>query len=150
VGLVWAGASREHDPAARATDQLRSLDPALLAPLLAVPGIEPVSLQLGAATPPGVLDVLGTARDFLDTAAVVEALDLVVSVDTAVAHLAGALGKPVLLLDRYDNCWRWLHGREDTPWYPTMRIVRQSRAGDWPPVIARAAEIVAGRASGCP
>lgn len=150
VGLVWAGASREHDPAARATDRLRSLDPALLAPLLAMPGIAPVSLQLGAAAPPGVLDVLGAARNFLDTAAVVEALDLVVSVDTAVAHLAGALGKPVLLLDRYDNCWRWLHGREDTPWYPTMRIVRQSRAGDWLPVIARAAEIVAGRASGCP
>ena len=84
------------------------------------------------------------------TAAIVEALDLVVSVDTAVAHLAGALGKPVLLLDRYDNCWRWLHGREDTPWYPTMRILRQERAGDWPPVIARAAAIVANLASGSP
>ena len=150
VGLVWAGAAREHDPAARETDRLRSFDPALLAPLLAVPGITPVSLQLGAAAPPGVLDVLGAVRDFLDTAAIVEALDLVVSVDTAVAHLAGALGKPVLLLDRYDNCWRWFHGCCDTPWYPTMRIVRQERAGDWPPVIARAAAIVAGLASGSP
>ena len=146
VGLVWAGAAREHDPAARATDRLRSLNPALFAPLLAVPGTVPVSLQLGVPPPPGALDAMRGMRDFLDTAALVEALDLVVSVDTAVAHLAGALGKTVLLLDRYDNCWRWLHRREDTPWYPTMRILRQERAGDWPPVIARAVETVSGLA----
>jgi len=142
VGLVWAGAAREHDPAARTTDRLRSLDRASFAPLLAVPGTVPVSLQLGVPPQPGTIDAMREMHDFLDTAALVEALDLVVSVDTAVAHLAGALGKTVLLLDRYDNCWRWLHRREDTPWYPTMRLLRQERAGDWRPVVARAAEIV--------
>ncbi len=148
VGLVWAGAARKSDPAAVATDRLRSLDPALLAPLLAVPGTVPVSLQWGSPAPPGVLQVMDGVRDFMDTAAIVEALDLVVSVDTAVAHLAGALGRTVLLLDRYDNCWRWLYRREDTPWYPTVRLLRQSRAGDWPPVVASAAEIVAALAGG--
>ncbi len=150
IGLVWAGAARKSDPAALATDRLRSFDPALLAPLLAVPGTVPVSLQWDAPAPPGALQVMDGVRDFMDTAAIIEALDLVVSVDTAVAHLAGALGKTVLLLDRYDNCWRWLHRREDTPWYSTMRLLRQSRAGDWPPVIASAAEIVAALASGLP
>lgn len=58
-------------------------------------------------------------------------LDVVVTVDTSVVHLAGALGKPVLLMDRYDNCWRWLHGREDTPWYPTLRIIRQTTPRQW-------------------
>ena len=150
VGLVWAGAARRRDPAALATDRLRSFDPALLAPLLAVPGTIPVSLQWGTPAPPGALPVMDGVRDFMDTAAIIEALDLVVSVDTAVAHLAGALGKTVLLLDRYDNCWRWLYRREETPWYPTMRLLRQSRGGDWPPVVASAAEIVAALASGFP
>ena len=67
-------------------------------------------------------------RDFADTAAIVANLDLVISVDTSVVHLAGAMGKPVFLLDRYDNCWRWLSGREDSPWYPSLRIFRQQRA----------------------
>ena len=150
VGLAWAGAARKSDPAAVATDRLRSLDPALLAPLLAVPGAVPVSLQWGTPAPPGALQVMDGVRDFMDTAAIIEALDLVISVDTAVAHLAGALGKTVLLLDRYDNCWRWLYRREDTPWYPTMRLLRQSRAGDWPPVVASAAEIVGALAGGVP
>ena len=66
-------------------------------------------------------------RDFADTAAIVANLDLVISVDTSVLHLAGAMGKPVFLLDRYDNCWRWLSGREDSPWYPSLRIFRQQR-----------------------
>jgi len=68
----------------------------------------------------------------------------VVSVDTSVAHLAGAMGKPVLLLDRYDSCWRWLAGREDSPWYPTLRILRQQRMGDWAPVVQRAGALLAG------
>ena len=82
--------------------------------------------------------------DFADTAAIVAGLDLVVSVDTAVAHLAGAMGRRVLLLDRYDNCWRWLSGREDSPWYPgVLRILRQGSPGDWRGVLARAAAAVA-------
>jgi hypothetical protein len=70
-------------------------------------------------------------HDFADTAALIEALDLVISVDTAPAHLAGALGKPVWLLNRFDTCWRWMLRRDDSPWYPTMRLFRQQRPGDW-------------------
>ena len=75
--------------------------------------------------------------DFADTAAIIANLDLVISVDTAVAHLAGALGRPVWLLSRFDGCWRWLHGRDDSPWYPTMRLYRQERPLDWTGVVAR-------------
>jgi ADP-heptose:LPS heptosyltransferase len=83
--------------------------------------------------PPGidVEDPMHDVRDFADTVAIVAGLDLVISVDTAVAHLAGAMGKPVFLLDRYDNCWRWLSGRTDTPWYPAMTIFRQEQPNDW-------------------
>jgi hypothetical protein len=74
-------------------------------------------------------------NDFADTAALVEALDLVISVDTSVVHLTGALGKPVWVLNRYDQCWRWLFDRIDSPWYPTARLFRQQSPGDWPSVI---------------
>jgi len=77
--------------------------------------------------------------NFDDTAAIVAQLDLVISVDTAVAHLAGALGKPVWLLNRLDSDWRWMREREDSPWYPTMRIFRQARRGEWDGVILDAA-----------
>ncbi len=79
-------------------------------------------------------------EDFADTAAVVANLDLVVSVDTSVVHLAGALGKPVFLLDRYDNCWRWLSVRPDSPWYPGLTIFRQDRPGDWSGPLRRVAD----------
>ena len=84
-------------------------------------------------------DPMGSVEDFADTAAIIANLDLVVSVDTAVVHLAGAMGKPVFLLDRYDNCWRWLSGRVDSPWYPAMTIFRQEKLGDWSAPMARAA-----------
>ena len=77
-------------------------------------------------------------HDFADTAALIDSLDLVISVDTAVAHLAGALGKPVWLLNRFDTDWRWLQNRDDSPWYPTLRQFRQPTPGDWPSVIGRA------------
>jgi Tfp pilus assembly protein PilF len=145
VGLVWAGEPRAYDPAALALDRRRSVSFPTLAPLLAVSGATFVSLQTGkaAAQAGGAIhDPMGGARDFADTAAIIANLDLVVSVDTAVAHLAGAMGKPVFLLDRYDNCWRWLTGRTDSPWYPTLRIFRQARMGDWGPAIDRVAEAV--------
>jgi len=69
-------------------------------------------------------------NDFSDTAALIENLDLVITVDTSTAHLAGALGKPVWLMNRFDTCWRWFLGREDTPWYPTFRIFRQPKPDD--------------------
>ncbi len=73
--------------------------------------------------------------DFADTAALIANLDLVISVDTAVAHLAAALGKPVWMLNRFDPCWRWLAGRRDSPWYPTLRIYSQPRPDDWETVV---------------
>jgi ADP-heptose:LPS heptosyltransferase len=74
--------------------------------------------------------------DFADTGALVSTLDLVISVDTAVVHLAGALGTPVWVLNRFDSCWRWLAERDDSPWYPKLRLYRQPRPGDWNAVIA--------------
>jgi ADP-heptose:LPS heptosyltransferase len=86
-----------------------------------------------------LLDYTETLHDFLETAALASELDLIISVDTAVAHLAGALGKPVWLLNRFDSEWRWLTNRNDTPWYPTMTIFRQNERGNWVDVIARVA-----------
>ncbi len=109
------------------------------------PNVVWVSLQKGAPAPPWMLDPMNGVRDFADTAGIVAQLDLVVSVDTAVTHLAGGLGKPVLLMDRYDACWRWGVGREDSDWYPGLRIVRQTRPGDWGGVVRRVAEAVSAR-----
>ncbi len=143
VGLVWAGEARLHDAGAATTDKLRSLDVGQLGPLLAAPGVQWISLQHGRPAPAGAFDAMAGVADFADTAAIIAAMDLVVSVDTSVAHLAGAMGVPVLLLDRFDNCWRWLSGRNDSPWYPgVLRILRQERPGDWAGVLERAAMIV--------
>lgn len=132
VGLVWAGSARTNTPRLAAVDRRRSIDPAALGPLLAAPGVEWISLQLGGPSLPfAVSDPMSGVQDFADTAAIISLLDAVVSVDTSVAHLAGALGVQVLLLDRFDNCWRWLAGRTDSPWYPSIRIFRQAVWGDW-------------------
>jgi tetratricopeptide (TPR) repeat protein len=136
IGLVWAGQARPWLPGFSALDARRSVGAAVFAPLSTVPKVRFVSLQMGEAAeqrPPGidVEDPMHDVRDFADTVAIVAGLDLVISVDTAVAHLAGAMGKPVFLLDRYDNCWRWLSGRTDTPWYPAMTIFRQEQPNDW-------------------
>ena len=83
----------------------------------------------------GRRDHTADIHDFADTAALIENLDLIISVDTSTAHLAGAMGKPVWLLNRFDTCWRWFLDREDSPWYPSMRIFRQPTPGDWTTVI---------------
>ena len=145
VGLVWAGESRRHDVESRLIDRRRSLALGDLAPVLAVDGIDFVSLQLG---PPrdqlkdyaGILDATDRLNDFAHTAALVDQLDLVISVDTSVAHLAAAMGKPVWLLSRFDGCWRWQQGRSDTPWYASMVLYTQSRAADWQTPIAALAQ----------
>ena len=133
IGLVWAGSTAHKD------NNERSLDPARLAPLFGLPGLHFVSLQKGGpAAPDGfrLLDFMAEMHDLADTAALIMNLDLVISVDTAVAHLAAALGKPVWMLDRFDPDWRWpLEGR-GTPWYPTLRIYRQPTRGDWDPAVA--------------
>jgi len=147
VGLVWSGQARPWLPGFSTVDRRRSAGLAALAPLAAVPGVRFVSLQKGPAQEEvhqapetmALCDPMGMAEDFADTAAIVANLDLVVSVDTAVVHLAGGMGKPVFLLDRYDNCWRWLSGRADSPWYPSMTIFRQEKQGDWSAPMARAA-----------
>ncbi len=135
VGVAWAGS-----PLLPA-DSRRSLAPSLLAPLAGLGRVHLVSLQKGGAPAAGLglIDHTVDLRDFADTAALVANLDLVVSVDSAVAHLAAAMGKPVWLLDRFDHCWRWVAGRLDSPWYPTLRIYRQARPGDWDGVIAAVA-----------
>jgi tetratricopeptide (TPR) repeat protein len=134
VGLVWAGSSN------LAADRRRSINPERLAPLVALPGIHFFSLQKDGAPAPAsfpLTDFMGEMQDFADTAALIANLDLVISVDTAVVHLAGALGKPVWVLDRFDHCWRWLLDRTDSPWYPSLRLFRQPQSGDWESVIGR-------------
>jgi hypothetical protein len=93
-------------------------------------------------------DFTADLHDFADTAALIEGLDLVISVDTAVAHLAGALGKPVWLLNRFDTDWRWLLNRDDSPWYPRLRQFRQPNPGDWNSVIGAARDALQRLAAG--
>ena len=141
IGLVWAGNPRH------ANDARRTIPFAALSPILAVPDVGFVSLQKEVPQSDRealrgderIIDLAPELGDFADTAAVLMQLDLVICVDTAVAHLAGALGKPVWILLPYASDWRWLVGREDSPWYPTARLFRQSAAGDWANVIARVA-----------
>lgn len=145
IGLVWKGSAQFENDADRSLPSL-----ATLAPLASLSGIQWVSLQKGqgedqARQPPVGLDILPlgeTLEDFADTAGLVSCLDLIISVDTGVAHLAGALGKPCwVLLPDYRTDWRWLVGRVDSPWYPgVVRLFRQASAGDWPPVIASVVE----------
>lgn len=155
IGLVWAGAPRQAQPASNATDRRRSIALARYARLAAIPGLSFVSLQKGDAAaqtlaPPAGLQIhdwTDGLDDFSDTAALIAALDLVISVDTAVVHLAGALGKPVWMLNRFDTCWRWLLGRNDSPWYPTLRQFRQPAPGDWDLVLEAVARALAGLVS---
>ena len=144
IGLVWEGSSLKRHPEGRAADRRRSITLRHFAPLGMIPGSFFVSLQTGtaaaqtAAPPPGlaVHDFATELTDFADTAALISALDLVITVDTAVAHLAGSLGKPVWILTQFDADWRWLLNRTDSPWYPSARLFRQSSFGNWNGVIA--------------
>jgi hypothetical protein len=157
VGLVWAGSPHRDDAGAHLIDQRRSLVARDLGPLAGLDGVHLVSLQ---KDPPGVrdlgltklklIDLMAGVDDFADTAALVANLDLVISVDTSVAHLAGALGRPVWLLSRYDACWRWLDRRDDSPWYPGMRIYRQQSPLDWSGVMDRVRGDLVARAGNSP
>jgi hypothetical protein len=142
IGLAWTG--RPTHP----NDRRRSLRLARLAPLAGIRGVSFVSLQkplpqadvASMSLFPGLSDIAG---DFGQTAAMMLNLDLVISVDTAMAHLAGALGRPVWLLLSKAADWRWMIERNDSPWYPTARLFRQKTAGDWDPVISEAAAALA-------
>jgi tetratricopeptide (TPR) repeat protein len=148
VGLVWAGDPRTGNLSLTRLDHRRSVSLDRLAPLLAVPDVTFVSLQKGAASAQAagwnIEDWTADLHDFADTAALIEALDLVITVDTSVAHAAGALGRPVWVLNRFDRCWRWMMDRTDTPWYPTMRLFTQSRPGVWEGMVAEVAVALSG------
>lgn len=142
IGVAWQGSTRhpwDRHRSARLTD---------LAPLATVPGTHLISLQKGAEASDlanTAIRSLGSLVDeaagpFMDTAAIVCNLDLVIAVDTAVAHLAGALGVPTWLALNYSADWRWLLDRDDSPWYPTMRLFRQAALGDWSSVFSPMAE----------
>jgi tetratricopeptide (TPR) repeat protein len=143
VGLVWAGSALVDDAGRALIERRRSLTATDFAPLLDLPNVRFVSLQKHEAerisdlTDSRMLDPMSEVSDFADTAALVANLDLVISVDTSVAHLAGGMGKSVWLLSHLDGCWRWLQNREDCPWYPDMRIYRQTRPREWGPVVQR-------------
>ncbi len=148
VGLVWSGRSTHSN------DRNRSIGFERLGPLLEMSNIRFVSLQpevrredaAALRNCPSIVDIGRELQTFADTAAVIAALDLVISVDTAVVHLAGALGRPVFVLLPVGADFRWLLGRDDSPWYPTARLFRQPRIGDWDSVIAQ----VRGQLEGLP
>jgi len=139
VGLVWAG-----NPA-HALDRFRSIALDALRPLFAIPDLQFYSLQMGAGaaqrteTDLPLIDLSAHIGDMADTAALLEHLDLLIGVDTSVVHLAGALGRPVWMLTPAAPDWRWMTEREDSPWYPSLRLFRQKKLGDWTSVVARVA-----------
>lgn len=141
IGLAWSGDPRRHDPENHRVDARRSLPLQQLAPLFTSrPQCDWYSLQKGepaaqAAAWPQLIDHSQEWQDFADTAAFIMQLDQVITVDTAIAHLSAALGKPTWVLSRFDACWRWLDGRDDSPWYPSLRLFRQQRPGDWEPAL---------------
>lgn len=147
VGLVWKGNPRFENDSERSLPSLQTL-----AKLGQIPGVSFFSLQKGAgedeaqAPPFPLVDLAAHLGDFADTAAIIANLDLVISVDTAVAHLSGALGKPCwILLPDFKTDWRWLTEREDSPWYPgVVRLFRQPPGGGWSPVVTALAEALAG------
>ena len=145
VGLVWAGRATHQN------DRNRSLDATHLAPLAALAKVKLFSLQIGAhagdlAHLPGIVDLAPRLTDFGVTARILDQLDLVISVDTAVAHLAGAMGREAWVMLPFAPDWRWLLGRNRSPWYPSLRLYRQPKIGDWTSVVAVVAANLAARA----
>ena len=139
VGFAWAGSPTRRE------DRIRSVEASRFRPLFQVPGTRFYALQVGAraggfqaiADAENVHDLAPAIGDFADTAAALEKLDLVITVDTAVAHLAGALARPVWVLVPFARTYLWLAGRDDSPWYPTLRLFGQTKPGAWDPVFAR-------------
>lgn len=148
VGLSWAG-----NPDRKA-DYTRSLTLEQLSRLSAVQGVTWISLQKGTAgkqaRSPGMIlnDFTGELADFADTAALVSNLDLIIAVDTAVAHLAGALAVPAWVLLPWGDVWRWMRNRSDSPWYPTLRLFRQTAPGDWNSVVDEIADALRKKVAG--
>jgi tetratricopeptide (TPR) repeat protein len=148
VGLVWSGGFRPDQPELWAVNARRNIPFSVIARLKDIQGIQFISLQKGLPAeaelarerpiiwPNNNLSVFTSdLNSFEDTAALIENLDLVISVDTSIAHLAGALGKPIWILNRYDSCWRWLKQEQKTHWYPNAKIFNQPSPGNWDDVI---------------
>jgi Tfp pilus assembly protein PilF len=139
IGIVWQGNPRFSQHECRGTDRRRSIPLASFEPLTRLPGVQLFSLQKGFGTEQlaewqarfGIIDLGDRLKDFMDTAAVMMNLDLIISACTSPVHLAGALGRPVWTLLSFAACWRWLLDRTDSPWYPTMRLFRQKKPDDW-------------------
>lgn len=150
VGLVWSGNPRRQQIEAHVVDRRRSMSLDLMKPFLDLDHVEFFSLQKGEAASEidtnglrhKITDYMPEVEDFLDTAAIIENLDLVISVDTSVVHLAGGLGNPVWILSRFDGCWRWLRNRETSPWYPSARIFSQPTLGDWTSVVDKVTSLL--------
>lgn len=148
VGIVWAAGEVGGKDKLRSIQTKRSCALTEFMKILEIPGLAFYSLQKGPHATDWeqlqgqvpVQDLSGQIRNFADTAAVLAQLDLVITVDTAVAHLAGALGQPVWVLLPFSPDWRWMLERDDSPWYPTMRLFRQERPGDWSGVLTRVAQ----------
>lgn len=147
IGVSWAGKAHPYPQ--------RSCPPEFLAPLLETPGVSFYSLQLGELDRfpmphdylGRIIDLTSKVTDFSDTAALIANLDLVITIDSALAHLAGALGRPVWVMLPAMSDWRWMTGRDDSPWYPTMRLFRQSSPGAWSSVIRCMVHVLQGQLS---
>jgi hypothetical protein len=139
VGLVWSGNVRRDDLRFQVIDRNRRLSLDAMQAWLDLPNIAFYSLQKGdpskEAAGRNIVDFMDEVDNFADTAAIIANLDLVISADTSVAHVAGAMGKPVWVLSRLDACWRWLRNRPDSPWYPTARVFGQTERGTWQTVV---------------
>jgi hypothetical protein len=146
IGIVWAGRPTHNN------DRWRSASLADFAPLAALPGVALVSLQKGpAAAQAGryfgaapLVNIGAEIVDYEDTMAILEALDMLVTVDTSVGHVAAAMGRKAFILIARAPDWRWLLERTDTPWYPSVRLIRQTTTGVWSDAMTTAAELVAG------
>lgn len=147
VGLVWSGGFRNDEPQSWAANSRRNVQLASLE-CFKDADVEFYSLQKGIAAEqeleilqqkkwdgPNIISYVSELSDFADTAALIDNLDLVITVDTATAHLVAAIGKPVWIFNRFDSCWRWLHNRTDSPWYPTVTLFNQQKMNEWSNVV---------------
>jgi hypothetical protein len=146
IGIAWAGNPFLSGPMSmRAMDSRRSIDFSYFRPLFHHEPLCFFNLQNNSQVYQGdhrLIDFMPDIQDFYDTATLISALDAVISVDTAVLHLSASLGKTTFLLDRFDSCPRWLRDREDSPWYPHLKIVRQKELGNWQDVISRLSNLL--------